>query len=332
MQTQLIRWFSEIKRAFPWRETPTPYRVWISEIMLQQTQASVVIPYFEKWMRQFPTVEALANADINEVLKCWEGLGYYSRARNIYETAQYLVRERKGELPSTKEELLGLKGVGSYTAGAILSFAYHDKCPAVDGNVIRVLSRLFGIEGDVCQSGVKKEIEALAEKLLPDEFPWVFVESLIELGALVCKKKPECGRCPVRFSCKAYQEGKTAFIPYKGKKNTITQLVRAVAIVEAEECLLLCRGKKGAVMADLWEFPYKELSDEKVQWPELPLPVAQLPHVSHGFTRFKALLVPSHYRLSEKQDLGFGEWVAKKEIAKLPFSAGHKRILELIEM
>lgn len=214
----LKRWFQSTKRDLPWRCSPSPYVVWIAEIMLQQTQVSVVEPYFLRWMQQFPSIATLARATREEVIKAWEGLGYYSRARHIHAAAQYLMEKHEGKLPSRREDLEKVKGLGPYTVGAILSFAFHQKAAAVDGNVIRVLSRYFCVEDDVGKSGTKKQIWELAEKLLPDHEPWVVVEGLIELGATVCLKRPKCAECPINKSCLGFREGKQFSLPKKEKK------------------------------------------------------------------------------------------------------------------
>src|ERR1700722_10190653 len=172
-------WFVREKRDLPWRENPSPYAVWISEVMLQQTQASVVIPYFERWMARFPTVAVLAEASQGEVIKMWEGLGYYSRVRHLHQAAKDLMYRYAGDLPRTREGLEGIKGIGPYTRGAILSFAFHQKAAAVDGNVLRVLARYFAIEEEIEKA--KKSITELTESILPEEEPWIVMEGLIEL-------------------------------------------------------------------------------------------------------------------------------------------------------
>ena len=198
----LLEWFEANKRVFPWREHPTPYRVWISEVMLQQTRAQVVVSYFDRWMKRFPNVEALAAAPIEEVIKIWEGLGYYSRARNLHKGAQEIVRKHGGRIPNTREALLELPGLGPYTAGAILSFGFHQRATAVDGNVLRVLSRFGWIAEDIGKIAARRKIEALAESLLDEKKPWVSAEALIELGATICLPQPrypmQCnGKSPV---------------------------------------------------------------------------------------------------------------------------------------
>ena len=323
----LIRWFRREKRPLPWRENPSPYSVWVSEIMLQQTRASVVIPYFERWMERFPTIETLAKAKVDEVIKLWEGLGYYSRARNLHAGAKYVVEHFKGQIPAEREELLKLKGVGRYTAGAIQSFAFHKKAAAVDGNVIRVIARLFAIEEDVLQSETKAKIEQLCSDLLPEKEPWVVMEALIELGALVCQKKPDCQHCPLSEQCRAKRQGIETTLPIKSKKETTEKLVRHVAIVLSSEKVLLRRGKKGEIMQDLFEFPYFAEEIEE----QLPLVmefVCDYPTIKHSFTRYQVTLHPKFFRTKSLKAISGYQWVAVAKLHTIPFSSGHRRIAD----
>lgn len=337
----LKRWFFLNHRRLPWRENSTPYAVWVSEVMLQQTQVAVVIPYFERWMRLFPTVEALARAPREEVIKAWEGLGYYSRARNLHDGARYLLENHGGELPESAELLAKVKGVGPYTVGAIRSFAFKQKAPAVDGNVLRVMARLFEIEAPIDQGKTRREIEELVRSLLPDSEPWIVMEALIELGALVCQKKAQCMSCPLSESCLAFQRGKVAELPKKGKKIPTTFLHRLVAIVESKDGFLLKQGESGKVMADLWEFPYFEHEEpisEVGMWHDaieshfsLSLTYKEaLPEISHGFTRYKAFLYPHVWQTDARSPIEGYEWVPQNELKKIPFSSGHRRLLTFL--
>lgn len=327
---RLRLWFEEEKREFPWRKDPSPYRVWVSEVMLQQTRASVVIPYFVRWMEQFPTIEALANASIEEVVKAWEGLGYYSRARALHTGAKYLMETSKGELPTTRERLLKVKGIGPYTAGAILSFAFHKKAAAVDGNVLRVITRLFEIEEEIDLPKVQEKIRALVEELLPDRDPWVIMEALIELGAKVCTPRPDCLLCPLREECKAASSGRTLELPKKKKRASVTELFREVYVIEYGDAVLVQQHKGRRVMADLFEFPYAE---GDVEFAPFPLEkVKDLKPVTHTFTRYRARLNPTLWRAKHKGEASGYQWVAKEQLQDLPFSSGHRRILgQLLE-
>lgn len=327
---ELKEWFLENRRPLPWRENVTAYRVWISEVMLQQTQASVVSGYFERWMHRFPTLASLANAASSEVIKLWEGLGYYSRARHLHEGAKQILEKWGGVFPSTPEALLEIKGIGSYTQGAILSFAFHQKWPAVDGNVIRVLSRFLALHDPVDLPKTRGKIEAFAWDLLPEVEPWVITEALIELGALICQKKPLCQQCPLQSKCQGYRQQVAQDLPQKSRKVPTTHLFRAVGVIEHEGAFLVRKGK-----GELYEFPFVELekppSFEAIQpllEKELGLSLElekQLPFEKHAFTRYLAHLFPIKCRAFSKSA---GLWV--KEPSQYPFSAGHRRILKAL--
>lgn len=326
----LKEWFEEEKRILPWRENPSPYGVWISEVMLQQTQASVVVGYFERWMRRFPTLFSLAEAPWEEVIKLWEGLGYYSRVRHIYRAAQQLVAKNQGELPSLRKELEAIKGLGPYTVGAILSFAFHERAAAVDGNVARVLSRHFFIEEDIAKAKVKKNLHDLVLSLLPQEEPWVAMEALIELGAQICQKKPLCEKCPIQKSCLAYKRGKAHLLPVKKKHSPITLLTRYVPVLKFGEKLLLRKEKTGKVMADLYEFPYfeQEISCKEIQkiWGIQAVFRLKLSPVKHTFTRYRAELFPALWETTTLSSIEDCHWIEMEEAKTLAFSSGHRRI------
>ncbi len=339
--TKLKRWFINQCRDLPWRNHPSPYAVWVSEVMLQQTQVAVVIPYFERWMQRYPSIQHLAAAPQEEVLKMWEGLGYYSRARNLHAGAQYVVEHHAGILPNTAEQLSHIKGLGTYTIGAILSFAFHQRMAAVDGNVLRVLTRYYGICDDIVKSATLKKIHTLATDLLPEKEPWIVSEALIELGATVCARQPKCLQCPLNNSCQAFLEGKTEQIPVKAAKVAITPLYRSVAVVSHHNCLLIKRGAKGKIMADLCEFPYVELTQPDAQseilqtymekaW-KLTIEWQQaLPPVKHSFTRYRALLLPHIFSSQTAEAVSDYEWVDIETLKRLPFSSGHRRVFEMV--
>lgn len=333
-------WFVHNRRQLPWREAPTPYQVWISEVMLQQTQVSVVIPYFHRWMEEFPTIEALARAPLEKVIKTWEGLGYYSRARYLHEAANTFVKEHAGTIPSDRKSLSKIKGLGPYTIGAILSFAFHQKAAAVDGNVMRVLSRYFGVEDPIDQPKTIKSLWEKAEAILPDSEPWLVSEGLIELGATLCKKNdPACTECPLLRSCRAYRNNLQSILPKKRKKIPITHLYRLVAIIECEGKFLVKKGEAGKVMSDLYEFPYLEIQELSPSFEqatalfakELQLDlsfVKAFPKENHGFTRYQAHLFP--ILVASKNHSAPGCWKTKEELTLLPFSSGHRRILNRV--
>jgi A/G-specific adenine glycosylase len=334
----LKAWFLSEKRDLPWRRNPSPYAVWVSEVMLQQTQVAVVIPYFERWMEHFPTIKKLAEASLDEVIKMWEGLGYYSRARFLHDGARFVLENYGGELPR-EENLLGkIKGLGPYTIGAIRSFAFHERATAVDGNVLRVLTRYFKIEEDISKPRVVAMIREMAEKILPQAEPWVTAEALIELGATICQRIPQCERCPLRSSCDAYRHGVAHALPIKSAKMKTHRLFRAVAVIFCQGYFLIRRGAAGEIMADLHEFPYFEVShlgidarefQKKIdsEWGLRTSLIGQLPLVKHSFTRYEVSLFPTLLQSEEHQLVEGYQWLASSHLKQLAFSSGHRRIL-----
>lgn len=256
----LIQWYLQNKRDLPWRKTDDPYHIWLSEIMLQQTRVAQGLPYFLRFTEAFPTVFELAGATEEQVLKLWQGLGYYSRARNLHATAKYIAHELGGKFPSSYKELLNLKGVGDYTAAAIASIAYGEPVPVVDGNVYRVLSRYFGVSSDISAPSAKKEFTAIAMKLLPIHDASHFNQAIMEFGALQCvPKSPNCAICVFNNTCVAYQTGKVGELPVKLKKTKVTGRYFHYLVVTdgAGNTIVNKRSKKG-IWHNLYEFPLLE--------------------------------------------------------------------------
>ena len=253
----LLPWFSEHARDLPWRRNRTPYRVWVSEIMLQQTRVDTVIDYYRRWMKAFPSWKALARAPQSDVLKLWEGLGYYSRARNLHAAAKTVVEEYGGKPPAAVAELKKLPGIGSYTAAAIASLAFNVDAAVVDGNVIRVLSRLFAFGGDTGSAAGKKQMQAWADALLVKGRAGEFNEAMMELGALVClPKNPECTTCPMRSVCIAFAEGAPVKFPVMKKKAKVPHItVGAAVTVNRKGEVLIAQRKQDDMLGGLWEFP-----------------------------------------------------------------------------
>jgi A/G-specific adenine glycosylase len=259
----LINWYLQNKRDLPWRKTTNPYLIWLSEIMLQQTRVAQGMPYFFSFTKEFPTVFDLANADEEQVLKLWQGLGYYSRARNLHKTAQYVANELNGVFPPSYKELLKLKGVGEYTAAAIASFSYNEAVPVVDGNVFRVLSRYFDIESDIASPAAKKEFTELATELMPKDNPAIFNQAIMEFGALQCvPKSPNCTICVFNDSCLALQKKKVDVLPVKSKKTKVTNRFFNYLILEdvLGNTLIQKRTAKG-IWHNLYEFPLLETQE-----------------------------------------------------------------------
>lgn len=263
---ELLAWYEANKRDLPWRENKDPYRIWVSEIMLQQTRVDTVIPYYLRFMDKFPTIRALAEAPEEEVLKCWEGLGYYSRARNLQAGAREAVRLYGGTVPDDKAAVAGLKGVGPYTAGAIMSIAFNRPEPAVDGNVMRVFSRYFLLEGDIAKPAVRQDIERLAAAIIPEGRAGDFNQAIMELGALVCTpKSPGCLLCPVVSHCAGRAAGRELELPLKTKAKPPRPEVRLAALVEGSGAMagrvLVRRRPDSGLLARMWELPHVKLPD-----------------------------------------------------------------------
>lgn len=245
------------RRILPWRENPAPYHVWISEIMLQQTRVDTVIPYFERFTRTFPTIADLANAPEDQLLKLWEGLGYYSRARNLQKAARIVVNEYGGELPAEKTELLKLPGIGSYTAGAIASIAFGKKETAVDGNLIRIGSRLLAYDGTISNAQGKRKMEDLWQNLLPDENSGDFNQAMMDIGATICLPNgtPLCLLCPIREHCKAFEEGDPTKYPKKELKKARRIEEKTVLILQAGDEFLFEKREDGGLLGGMLQFP-----------------------------------------------------------------------------
>jgi A/G-specific adenine glycosylase len=258
---ELLDWFRIHRRDLPWRADRDPYRIWVSEIMLQQTRVDTVIPYYQRFMARFPTLEALADAPEDEVLKAWEGLGYYSRARNLQAAVREVKERYNGRVPDTPEEIASLKGIGPYTAGAILSIAYNVPEPAVDGNVMRVLSRFFLLRDDIARPATRKKMEALVRELIPRDAAGDFNQALMELGALVCTPRaPQCLTCPVMAQCRGRLAGEEEALPVKAKAKPPRPEKRLVALVVGRGPLagkvLVRRRPDSGLLAGMWELPH----------------------------------------------------------------------------
>jgi A/G-specific adenine glycosylase len=252
----LIEWYAEYRRDLPWRRTGDPYAVWVSEIMLQQTRVAAAIPYFRRWMQQFPTVAALAEAALDDVLKLWEGLGYYSRARNLHRAARQIVRQHGGMLPDTAAGLQTLPGIGRYTAGAIASIAFGLDEPVLDGNVIRVLSRVFRIEADPRKAATREELWSLARKLIPPGQASELNQAMMDLGATIClPRNPLCESCPLGRRCHARRAGLQNDLPRKAPRQKTPHYTIAAAVVRKRGRVLIDRRPEDGLLGGLWEFP-----------------------------------------------------------------------------
>jgi A/G-specific adenine glycosylase len=337
--TVLYNWFIKTKRAFPWRKSPNPYQVWVSEVMLQQTQSSRVVSFYERWMARFPDIHALALASIEEVFKYWEGLGYYSRARALHKAARLIVEKFEGKIPDEQEVLLSIHGLGPYTSAAICAFGFHKKIACVDANVFRVIARLFAISDDIQKASVQKNIRERAQLLLPEKEPWVISEALIELGACVCKKQPLCHECPVKQYCQSYKQGIQHSLPISSKKTTYEALFREVCVISSEAGFLLRKGKKGMPCAGLYEFPFFDCLEGGMDFEETmkkiesefglrPKYLGALDEEKQSFTRFRLRLYPKRFYACQVLPVPSCEWVLKEDMQKLTFASAHLRIVQ----
>lgn len=254
MHEKLLSWFYENRRKLPFREDPTPYHVWLSEVMLQQTRVGAMLPYYERFLAKLPTIEALARCPEDELFKLWEGLGYYSRARNLQKAARAVCEQYGGELPADHKALLALPGIGPYTAGAVASIAFGLPVPAVDGNVLRVFSRLYAQRGDVTSPAVKKALTARVMENQPTDRAGDYNQAIMELGALVCLPgTPKCEFCPLRADCLARQQGIAALLPEKPEKKPRRQETYTVCLVHSPDGWLLHKRGDEGLLSGLWE-------------------------------------------------------------------------------
>ncbi len=317
-------WFKQNARKLPWRETVTPYRVWVSEIMLQQTRVEAVIPYFERFLQQLPDIRALAYCNEERLLKLWEGLGYYNRVRNMKIAANQILEEWDGEFPHNYEDIMKLKGIGSYTAGAIASIAFSLPAPAVDGNVLRVLARITGDTSDIAKAGTKKKLEEQLAQLMTESktlIPGVFNQSLMELGATVCipNGAPLCEKCPLKQMCVVQKEGNWDVIPHKTKLKARKKENLTVFVIRTGDEVVIAKRKNSGLLAGLYELPNTKGYLSKAQAISYveehglnPLRVTKLPDAKHIFSHvewhMKGYLIQVEDMEFEKR-IQKGEWI-----------------------
>ena len=302
----LLTWFRARARSLPWRDDPQPYYVWVSEIMLQQTRVAAVMPYFSRFIAALPDVGALAAVDDGALMKLWEGLGYYSRARNMKKAAALIMKKHGGVIPRDFEALLSLPGVGRYTAGAIASIAYGERVPAVDGNVLRVVSRLTASHDDILRDATKRAVENALAEIMPKD-AGQFNQAMMELGALVCLPRvARCEECPLASLCRAYAEGLENELPVKAAKKERRVEPRTVLLIERDGKFAIAKRPKRGLLADLWEFP--NLSGEKKRGDILalcknaglsPKSVRRMKSARHMFTHIEWPLTGWHIRLTD---------------------------------
>jgi A/G-specific adenine glycosylase len=339
----LLEWYGRERRLLPWRASRDPYCIWVSEIMLQQTQVATVISYYERWMKRFPSVAALAAAEIDDVLSAWEGLGYYSRARNLREAARHVVVLHSGRVPESVEALRTLPGIGPYSAGAIASIAFGANEPAVDGNIIRVLTRLFGWSGDPKRSPLHGRIWELARALIPTGRASDFNQALMELGATCCTPRaPRCASCPVSSQCVALKQDRVQDLPEASRRPVVKDERRAAAVITRRGRVLVVRAPSTAARwAGMWQFPDVELKPEQDPLRLLESSIARSTGVAilagdrigslrHQVTRFRIAI--DVYACRPRQgrarviDYGAVSWATPETLATLPMPAAHRKI------
>lgn len=341
-QQDLIQWYEENKRDLPWRQDRDPYKIWVSEVMLQQTRVDTVIPYFHNFMEKFPTIHDLAAADLQTVLKAWEGLGYYSRARNLHEAAQKVVDKYDGQVPDDPKELGSLKGIGPYTLGAIMSIAFSQPLPAVDGNVMRVLSRILMITDDITETRTKKQFQTYGEQMISKENPSSFNQGLMELGALICTpKEPLCLFCPLQEHCRAYEKGIQTELPNRGKAKRQRTIPYVVLLVKTDDDRYIIEKRPSTgLLADLWQFPMVPIGEiglEHVEnwfYNEYGVKITlkeKKGNLKHVFTHIIWELFVYEAEIVEHYEDQPIHLVAKDELVTYPFPASHLKMMKYIE-
>ncbi len=340
LATILLIWYEGCKRDLPWRKDKDPYKIWVSEIMLQQTRVETVKPYFERWMVRFPDLQSLAMAEEEEVIQYWQGLGYYSRARNLLRGVREVNASYGGQVPDTKEEVAGLSGIGDYTSGAILSIAYNKREPAIDGNVLRVFSRLYCVEGDISSPKVKGQIRDLVDKDLPADRPGDFNQALMDLGATICiPKVPRCELCPLQSYCAAREKGVEQQLPFKKKKTPPVPVRLVAGVLQDGESFLLHKRPQAGLLAGMWEFPTVEIpcgedemeifqrgflcnTGQEIVVQEVLLECIHIfSHRRWDLSFYHCTTIPSHRPLGN--DL---YWVNKQEWEKISFAGPHRKM------
>jgi len=342
-----MNWYDRRRRDMPWRGAGDPYAVWVAEVMLQQTRVETVRPYYHRWMERFPTVFDLAAAPMDDVLKAWEGLGYYARARNLHRAAQRIVRDYRGEIPDEWDSLRALPGIGDYTAGAILSIAFGKPFPAVDGNVRRVLARLFAVESPIDKPAVQREMHNMAARLLPTDRPGDFNQALMDLGAEVClPRAPRCETCPLPDSCRAFRQGRQTDFPYRTARRQLPHYEMTAGVIwGSQRKVLMARRPWRGLLGGLWAFPGgKRIADQTLEaslhqaiHAMLDVRVAveePIATIEHAYTHFRITLHAFHCRYLDgsPQTAGCAElaWMVPEQIGELALPRTDQKILNAI--
>lgn len=358
-QETFLTWYHKEKRNLPWRATNDPYAIWISEIMLQQTRVETVIGYFYRFMEQFPTIQDLAAAEEQKLLKVWEGLGYYSRARNLKAAAQQIVAEFDGEMPQSIEEIRSLKGIGPYTAGAIGSIAFGLPEPAIDGNVMRVVSRLFCIEADIAKASSRRPFDDAMRTIISPDEPGEFNQALMDLGSRICTPTtPKCEECPISQYCLAYAENRQTDFPVKSKKAKPKDVYYIAGAIEDQGSFLLVQRPETGLLASMWHFPLVEVTKEQYEalqrtwakeeqlqldliaeddaleiFPDLPV-VWQKRHfgeITHIFSHLKWHVLLFYGRKRGEIPLQDSEWATKESFENYVFPKPQQKLVDQLK-
>jgi len=343
---RLLAWYDKNRRDLPWRKTRDPYAIWVSEIMLQQTQVDTVIPYFTRFLKRFPTIQSLARASRDDVLKTWENMGYYARARHLHKAAGQLVEDHGGKIPATPEGLLSLPGIGAYTAGAILSIAFEKPVPAIDGNVRRVMSRLMALRKPLREPSVQEKIEKASQALMPQDRPGQFNQAMMDLGAMVClPRKPACEKCPLAGYCLARLGGLQNDIPAVPKRAALPHRDVTAGIIRKNGRVLVVRRPEKGLLGGLWKFPGGTREDglslqqglRQSVLCELGIDVAvgrKLLSVEHGFTHFLVTVHTyscRHFKGRPKAlDCAGWSWTPVERLKNLAFSKADREIIRFL--
>jgi A/G-specific adenine glycosylase len=344
---RLLDWYHQEKRSMPWRDQPTPYRVWISEIMLQQTQVATVIPYFERFITRFANIHELAIADLQDVLKLWEGLGYYSRARNLHKAAQRVDADFNGQIPRSLDQLRNLPGLGPYTAAAIASIAFGAPTPVVDGNVLRVYARFFASDNDITKPASRIALTQQLEPYIRPVDPSAFNQANMELGALVCRpREPRCASCPLATDCLALAEGRVAQLPVKSKKPQTPTVEIAVGLVWKNGKVLVARRPENKMLGGLWEFPGGKVKPDECPEETVERELREETGISvlvtdsigvirHTYTHFKLVMHAFSCTMTagRARPLASDElrWMAWDDLQALPFPKANLKLFDLIK-
>ena len=335
----LTEWYKSEQRELPFRKTADPYCIWVSEIMAQQTRITALLPYYSRFIERFPNVYELAKADEDEVLKLWEGLGYYTRARNLHKAARQICRQFNGQLPGKVKELRGLPGIGTYTAGAIMSIAFNQPVPAVDGNVLRVFARLLHITEEITDTYVHARVTDEASKLLAVGEPHLLAQAIMELGALVCiPGTPRCGECQIRKMCMAHAAGEQQNVPVLPVRAEKVVVHRAVLLLHCKEKILV-RKRTERLLHNLWEFPGIDVSHEEteeavVEWLEMNAvknnTFTEVGRARHVFTHRIWEMAGFRIDVDNEIDIESAVWVDRSRLRELAFPKALHKYYEII--